>query len=75
MGLFAWQCYFWLRWGIWQYVSILDLLSWLSDLPIRDVTTGWLGLDKLLGWLPASLTAIIVGSVTAALCDAERFAP
>ena len=60
---FAWQCFYWLRWGNWHSILLHDafgigLVSVLSS-------TEWLGVNKLVNWIfgaPFSIAVLIIGA-------------
>lgn len=58
LGTVAWQCYFWLRRGVWQPLAIREVLE-------PCCSTGWIGADKLinlaLDYTPLSLAVFAVG--------------
>jgi hypothetical protein len=53
-GIVAWQCYTWLAVGTWPALSVRYLFDWYAS-------TGWLGVDKIIDWCPASLFWCLVG--------------
>ena len=70
IGIFVYQLYFFAKNGNWLSISISDLTTfdWLQN--------NWLGIYKILMWLPASLTLFILSWVvlffTATLIDSIK---
>ena len=61
-GVFVWQVVEWLSTGQWASASMLDLLiSTLGMISWAENPTSWIGLWKLLGWLPLSVCGILFG--------------
>jgi hypothetical protein len=62
------QVMWWLQFGIWRPRSVLWLLS---ELPVAEswanAPNSWLGLWRLVSWLPLSATALIVSFIAAAV--------
>jgi hypothetical protein len=56
-GIFAWQCFVWLRYGYWHPVPVAAAFQ---NLDISYPRTEWAGVRKMIDWvleLPLSLTA------------------
>lgn len=73
VGVFARQVYAWLHTGEWTSQSVLDFLRW-ADVRrdwIADPTT-WLGLWKVLEWLPLSVTSMAFGVMMLVSYASER---
>lgn len=75
LGSLGRQIFLWLRDGRWTSVSVLDLLSW-SGVGSQDWIARpneWIGVWKLLNWLPLSAASLVVGIVLvlAALSDSQ----
>lgn len=64
-GVLVWQLWTFLTEGNWHPVSVLHLLEWAgtNDAWVH-APTSWIGLWKVLSWMPLSLTAMIVGAVS-----------
>lgn len=55
----SWQSILWLRQGDWPRITILDVWHW-AGLAYPD-STGWFGVDKMIGWtLDSSLSAALL---------------
>jgi hypothetical protein len=53
----GWQCLRWLQLAVWEKVTLDNVLNWYPS-------TGWLGVDRVLGWfvheMPLALLLMIV---------------
>jgi hypothetical protein len=61
-AIIAWQSYSWLRLGYWPALTVDDAWIWAGM--YAPPQTGWLGIDKIIGWIfesPLSLSAFIGG--------------
>ena len=80
VAVLGWQVYHWLYTGDWTSRSMLDVLRWaamsaeMSDEWIQNPTS-WLGLWKLLNWLPLSATTIVIGFTVLAVFAFDRSHP
>jgi hypothetical protein len=73
IGIFFWQCYYWLQTGSWSPVSIVDGLffassDWGIDLPqsLRawlEAPVHWVGLHQIAKMVPASAAVAALGAV------------
>lgn len=67
-GVWLYQAYFYLRWGLWFDGSLISAIGYLgtvrNDLPtilwVRDPGS-WLGLHGVLGWIPTALITFFIG--------------
>lgn len=65
IAVLGYQCYVWIRAGVWVSLSALSILTWLElqwALSPRD----WIGLHKLLAMTPLFLTLPLLGIALAA---------
>jgi hypothetical protein len=60
LGVFAWQCYVWLRIAYWPSMSALTLLEWLG-FAWAKAPQDWLGVHSVLGCIPLGFTLPILG--------------
>jgi hypothetical protein len=66
LGLFGWQVFHWLYAGEWSALSLLDVVRKVGP-PLTawaDQPTKWIGVWKVLCWLPAALAGVVFGTVT-----------
>lgn len=47
----GWQCFEWSRLAVWPTVTLRDALNWWAGHATRGEPSGWLGLDRIIGWL------------------------
>lgn len=61
-GIFVvvWQIYRYLRYDIWTSVSVIDALRWSSVMWAHN-PTDWLGIYRILDWMPLSLAFPSIG--------------
>lgn len=59
-GLLGWQILTYLMDGVWNSVSVVDILAHL-DVRWAEQPSTWLGLHSLLERVPASAAAIVLG--------------
>lgn len=80
VAVLVWQVYHWLYTGYWTSFSVLDVHLWasmsaeMSNEWIQNPTS-WLGLWKLLNWLPLSATSIVIGFTILAVFAFDRSRP
>ena len=80
VAVLGWQVYHWLYTGDWTSRSILDVVRWaamsaeMSNEWIQNPAS-WLGLWKLLNWLPLSGTTIVIGFTILAVFAFDRSHP
>jgi hypothetical protein len=60
VGLVGWQIYHYLRHDIWNSVSVVSALQW-SGVKWAIAPTDWLGLHRILEWMPLSLAFVVIG--------------
>ena len=58
--VFAWQIYEFLRFDIWHSVSLIDVLR-IAEMSWATSPNDWLGLHRILEWIPLSLLLPITG--------------
>jgi hypothetical protein len=69
-GMFFYQCYHWLRSGLWLPISVIHGIYMLKEKHIIDLTwmlrllTDWQGIYKILDRTPASLFLLLTGMAT-----------
>jgi len=72
-GVFGWQVYSWLSTGDWKSVSLLDFMRWAGSHPEwTETPTTWMGLWKLLNWIPLSVTLLLLGVIASAALMAAQ---
>lgn len=62
LGIWVYQIYYWLQHAKWEKFSLLRLLSSSSD--YQDwvfYPTEWIGIHKILDFIPLSIIIIIIG--------------
>ena len=57
IGIICYQLYFYAKNGNWVNVSIVDLMEFPS------LQNNWIGIHKILVWMPASLTLLICSAL------------
>ena len=68
VGAFGWQVYHWLAAGEWRAISLLAFFKWADfESPWAESPDTWLGLWKLLNWMPFSVSAVILGAFVIAI--------
>jgi len=60
VGTVGWQVYEYLRYSIWNPVSVIDALQWMKIQWALN-PTDWIGLYNMLKMVPMSLTLIVIG--------------
>jgi len=60
IGIVGWQIYEYLRHDIWSSMSIVSALQW-GGVKWASAPTDWVGLHRILEWMPLSLTFVVVG--------------
>lgn len=69
-GILIWQCFFYLREGVWPTRSALDVLYYVDPAMFGDWLmrpTAWLGVHDILRATPASIAVFLVGMAVGAL--------
>jgi hypothetical protein len=61
-ALIAWQCYGWIRYGVWIPWSPLTLLLWMgAKAAWIFAPEDWIGLHRLIDAIPLSLVLLGIG--------------
>ncbi|UZJ44466.1 hypothetical protein OOT55_17690 [Marinimicrobium sp. C6131] len=56
LGVVIWQAFSWLQSGDWQAISVIDFLLWTGlEGAWLNEPTSWIGLWKMLDWMPLSV--------------------
>jgi hypothetical protein len=61
VGILGWQTYGYLRYSVWNSLSVIDALRWLGS-NWASYPTDWTGLYSVLEWMPLSLGVFILGT-------------
>jgi hypothetical protein len=60
LGILGWQIYGYLRYAVWNSLSVIDSLRWLGS-EWASNPTDWTGLYSVLEWTPLSVGVLILG--------------
>lgn len=72
LGVLMWQMYSLAQSGEWSSVSVIDALVWLGlDIPWLHSPVSWIGIWKLLNWLPAALGSFLLSVVLACTMQSD----
>lgn len=64
LGILAFQCYLYLQNGVWTPISIIDAGLWIeSDWAWGGYPTEWIGVYRILGFIPTSAAVMVVGYI------------
>ena len=58
--IFVWQIYEFLKFDVWRSISLIDVLR-TAEVQWATSPTDWLGLYRVLEWMPLSLLVPITG--------------
>jgi hypothetical protein len=72
--LVVWQCFSYLRLGVWHPVSTMDVLAVLNVSWAKNPTS-WFGLARVLGAIPGSLALVVYGGVFSVIFALEPRQP
>jgi hypothetical protein len=64
IGIFLYQCYFWLKYGTWLRIPFWELLTSLDENILDDIQISWKGIERVVFWilnLSAALVSCIIG--------------
>jgi hypothetical protein len=64
LSLFIWQVYSFLRFNIWNPISVLSFLGWIGIPEITQwvhLPTDWIGLHRILNQIPLNITLVFSG--------------
>ncbi len=62
IGVFVWQMYYYLKYAIWDSISIIDTMKWMN-FSWANNPRDWIGLHDLLSHMPTSLGLIGIGLI------------
>lgn len=71
LGVLGWQTYMWLQLGEWQSFSVLDALAMLANPGVDSwllFPQSWVGVHKLIAWMPAGFALFVFGVLFALVC-------
>jgi hypothetical protein len=71
LGVLGWQVYMWLQLGEWQSFSVLAALAMLTNPGIDSwllFPHSWIGIHKLIAWMPAGFALFAFGVLFAFAC-------
>jgi hypothetical protein len=60
LSIISWQAYGYLRHEVWQPISVIDALRY-ANMKWAALPTDWLGLYRILVWIPLSMLLPITG--------------
>lgn len=63
LGILGWQVYGYLRYAVWNSLSVIDALRWLGSSWASSTPTDWTGLYSILEWTPLSVGILILGAL------------
>src|SRR5262249_25469729 len=49
LGVFGYQCFFWLQYGFWKPIELWRAWAWLGGQ--WPIPVGWVGLEKIIFWI------------------------
>ena len=61
IGILGWQVYGYLRYAVWNSLSVIDALRWLGSKWALSTPTDWTGLYSILNWTPLSVGVFVLG--------------
>lgn len=64
LSILGWQVYGYLRLEVWEPISVIDALRY-ANMKWATLPTDWIGLYRVVGWVPLSLFLPITGVVLA----------
>jgi len=71
LGILGWQVYGYLRYAVWNSLSVIDALRWLGSNWASSTPTDWTGLYSILEWTPLSFGVLILGALLYLVAQAQ----
>ena len=69
-GIVGWQIFHYLKDGDWQPLSVITAMGW-AGLEWAFSPTSWLGLYKVLDWMPLSIAALALTLLASIILSAD----
>ena len=59
VSFFFYQCFFWLKNGVWMEIPLLRVIEYIDESIIDKLKTNWNGVQKIIVWFLKQSTALV----------------